>query len=211
MGRAATDEELEAFARFLARVTLEIERDLRPPEQLLRFMPTRAWQQWQQARLPGRFAGGPVHRSDIGRARIERLDTRRALVNVVTRTDTERWGALTMRLDATNGRWQAASLQRLYAARHYRTGAIRPIVPVSIERRLAIATTDRQQAAAALAAVTRRASELPKGSDGHRHTSSLSTTWKRIIDDLDREISTLQHKQQTGLEIRHARQRSRHL
>jgi hypothetical protein len=211
VGRAATDEELEAFARFLARVTLEIERDLRPPEQLLRFMPARAWQQWQHARLPGKFAGGPVHRSDIGRPRIERLDDKRAIVNVVTRTDTERWGALTMRLDATSGRWRAASLQRLYAARHYRTGPPRPVVPVPIERRLATANTDRKQAAAALAAATRRAAELPKGSDGHRQTTSLSTTWKHLLAELDREISTLHHQQQTTLEIRHARQRSRRL
>ena len=211
MSGPATREDLEAFARFLARITLEIERGQRDPGQLRAFMPDQTWQHWQHSRPPGKFAGGPVHRTDIGRPRVELLTDHRAIANVVTTTDPGRWGALTMKLDAINGRWRAASIQRLYAARHYRAGALRPVVPIPIEQRLATAHTDRDQAADALVAVDRRRDELPHGSRGRRHANQLSTTWTQVIADLDREIATLHHQQQTGLEVRHARHRSRHL
>lgn len=212
MSARATDEQLERFAAFLAKVTLEIERDLRKPELLLEVMPTRTWEQWQRSRLPGKFAGGPVMDADIGTPRIQRLDDTRAIANVVTRTDPQRWGALTMNLDASTGRWRAASIQRLYAARHYRTAPDRSgrestAVAVPLDQRLATARNDRQQATAALNAVTRRASELPELSDGRHHAAELSTTWKNIIADLDREIATLLRQQRNGLTANHARHR----
>lgn len=210
MSRPATREDLEELAWFLARITLEIERGHRDPHQLLHYMDPRTWQQWRQSRPPGRFAGGPVHRTDIGRPRVELLTDRRAIANVVTATDTGRWGALTMKLDAPRGRWRAASIQRLYAARHYRTGPPTAIVPRSLEQRLDTARNDRDQATAAMTAVTRRLDDLPRGSRGHRDASQLSTTWQKIIADLDHEIRTLRHHQDTSREIRHVRQRTRH-
>jgi len=209
MSRPATRDELEAFARFLARITLEVERGHRDPDQLLRYMPAQTWQHWQDSRPPGRFTGGPVLRTDIGRARVELLEARRAIASVVTATDSGRWGALTIKLDAPTGRWRAASIQRLYAARHYRTGPSSPAVPVPLERRLATAHTDRERAAAALTAVTRRADELPTGSDGHRQATSQSTTWRQVLDDLDREISTLHRQQPTGIEVQRVLRRTR--
>jgi hypothetical protein len=148
----ATDEQLARFAAFIAKVTLEIERDLRKPELLLEVMPTRTWEQWQRGRLPGKFHGGAVLDADVGTPRIERLSDTRAIANVVTRTDDERWGALTMKLDASTGRWRAASIQRLYAARHYRTGPYPAVVEVPVERRIATAAQDRDRAGAALQA-----------------------------------------------------------
>jgi hypothetical protein len=193
MARRATDSELGEFARFLARITLEIERNLRDPDQLLRFMPLRNWQLWQRGRLPGAFQGGTVVRADIGRPRVQRLDELRALANVVTRTDRHRWGALTMQLDATSGRWRAVSLERLYAARHYRTGPTPPVVELPLEQRLATAREDRRCAAAALQAIERRLGELPAGS-ARRETRRLSTTWQQVLAELDREITTLQQR-----------------
>jgi hypothetical protein len=90
--------------------------------------------------------------ADVGTPRIERLSDTRAIANVVTRTDDERWGALTMKLDASTGRWRAASIQRLYAARHYRTGPYPAVVEVPVERRIATAAQDRDRAGAALQA-----------------------------------------------------------
>jgi hypothetical protein len=209
MGRRATDTELEEFARFLARVTLEIERNLRDPEQLLQFMPTRTWEQWQRGRLPGAFEGGTVVKADVGRPRVERIDDRRAIANVVTRTDSRRWGALTMRLDATGGRWRAASIQRLYASHHYRTGPPPTVVEIPREQRFAAATEDRRHAAAALQAVERRLGELPAGSAAARETSRLSTTWKKVLADLDREIATLQQRTDVSLDIPRTRRRQR--
>jgi hypothetical protein len=53
-GPAATQQQLERYTEFLARITLEIERNLRPPEALRDFMPPTVWAQWRQAMPTGR-------------------------------------------------------------------------------------------------------------------------------------------------------------
>lgn len=84
MNRVPTDAQLERFAAFIARMTLEIERDLRQPEFLLAVMSPRAWDVWQQSRTPGRFHGGAIVDADIGTPRVERLTDTRAIANIVT-------------------------------------------------------------------------------------------------------------------------------
>jgi hypothetical protein len=110
-----------------------------------------------------RFDGGPVHKADIGPPHVQRASPTRAIASVTTRTDRQRWGALTLKLETFDGRWQATSLQRLLAATHYRTGADRdlPVVEIPLQQRLATARHDRDQARAALTATERRLSELP--------------------------------------------------
>ena len=208
-GRTATDAELADFARFLARLTLEIERSLRDAEQLRTLMSPDGWQQWQRSRPPGAFRGGPVAKTDIGPPRIQRLDAKRALANVTTRTDPERWGALTMQLDATRGRWTAVSMQRLYAARHYRTGPRTPVVPVPIGEQIAATRQLRDQAAAALHAVQLRTGELPKTSDARPQLEELSTTWSNLVADLDRQLATLTRQVQTGQQVQRQLRRLR--
>ena len=210
-----TDTELrshlEAFARYLARITLEIERGQRAPDQLRTYMPDQSWRHWQHNRTAGKLPGGPVHRTDIGRPRVELLTDHKAIANVVTATEPDRWGALTMQLGAHTGRWQAASIQRLYAARHYQTGPHTPAITRAPQQRLATARTDHEQATAALAAIERRRTELPRGSTGRRHATQLSTTWKQIIADLDREIATLLRHQHTSWGTAHERSRVRRI
>jgi hypothetical protein len=209
MSARATDEQLERFAAFLAKVTLEIERGLRKPELLLDVMPTRTWEQWQRGRLPGTFHGGPVMDADIGTPRLERLHDTRAIANIVTRTDAERWGALTMRLDAASGRWRAASIQRLYAAHHYRTGPYPPVVEVPVEQRISLAVHDRERAGAALQASQRRQTDLTPRTSAHREAKRMTDTWTRIVADLDRELAMLRHRQRGGPEVQRSLKRAR--
>lgn len=209
MSLRATDEQLERFAAFLAKVTLEIERDLRKPELLLEVMPTQSWEKWQRGRLPGKFRGGPVLDADIGTPRIERLSDTRAIANIVTRTDAERWGALSMQLDASAGRWRAASIQRLYAARHYRTGPYSPVAEVPVEQRIDTTQQDRRQAAAALQASQRRQAELAPRTAAHREAKRVTDTWSNVVADLDRELATLRQHQRTGIEIQRVLKRAR--
>jgi hypothetical protein len=205
----ATDEQLERFAAFLAKVTLEIERDLRKPELLLEVMPARTWEQWQRGRLPGKFHGGPVMDADIGTPRIERLSDTRAIANVVTRTDAERWGALTMKLDASTGRWRAASIQRLYAARHYRTGPYPPVAEIPADQRIATAVQDRERAGAALHASQRRQADLNPRTIAHREAKRMTDTWSKIVTNLDRELTALRQDRHTGIEVQRVLKRAR--
>ena len=209
MNARATDEQLERFAAFLAKATLEVERDLRKPELLLEVMPTQAWDQWRRGRLPGKFRGGPVMDADIGTPRIERLSDTRAIANVVTRTDTERWGALTMKLDASTGRWRAASIQRLYAARHYRTGPTPPVVEVPAEQRITTVVHDRERAGAALHAAERRQADLTPRTAAHREAKRMTDTWSQIVANLDRELAGLRQDRRTGIEVQRVLKRAR--
>ena len=190
-------------------MALEIERDLRQPELLRTVMSPRAWDLWQHSRPPGRFHGGPVVDADIGTARVERLGDTRAIANIVTRTDAERWGALTMKLDGSVGRWRATNLQRLYAARHYLTGPYTPVVEVSADRRLADTTEVRDRAAAALRAAERREGDLAPRGAARREARRVTGTWSKIIADLDREIATLRVQEHNGQQVQRVLKRAR--
>jgi hypothetical protein len=207
-GPAATQQQLERYAEFLARTTLEIERNLRPPEALRDFMPPTVWANWRQAMPTGRFDGGPVHKADIGPPHLQRLSPTRAIASVTTRTDRQRWGALTLKLETFEGRWQATSLQRLLAAAHYRTGSDQPVVEIPLEQRLATARHDRVQARAALTATERRLSELPVRGAARRPAVQLKATWENVVAHLDREIAALTQRQQAARSVQRALRRS---
>lgn len=201
--------DLAEFAAFLARVTLEVERNLRSPDQLARLLTPTGWIRWQHTRRPGVTPGGPVVPDDIGRPRIQQADDGTAIVNVVTRTEPSRWGALTMRLEPAAGSWQASSLARLYAARDYRTGPTRPPPDAPIETRLRLARTDRFYAQAAAQAAARQATQRVNGSRPRPNPNGLSTGWQKVLAELDREITTLQHQRDTANQIQRTLRRRR--
>ena len=209
MSRVPTDAQLERLAAFIARITLEIERDLRQPELLRAVMSPRAWDLWQQSRTSGRFHGGAIVDDDIGTPRVQRLTDTRAIANIVTRTDVERWGALSMKLDGSTGRWHATNLQRLYAARQYRTGPYPPVVEVSPARRVADTTELRDRAAAALRAAERREADLPPRGAAGREARRMVGTWSKIVTDLDRELAMLRVQQHNGQQVQRVLKRAR--
>lgn len=209
MNRVATTKQLERYAGFLARLVLEVERNLRPPDQLLQFVPIDVWRQWQRGRQAGRFRGGPVQDADIGPPHVQRVSATHALASVTTRTEPDRWGALALRLDAAGGRWQATSIHRLYVARHYRGGAVAPVIENSLEQQLQTARSNRDQAAAALRAIEQCLTDRrTNGSDQQRDTDQLAATWRNVVGDLDREIAALTERQRaataTERALRHA-------
>ena len=207
-GPAATQSQLERYAEFLARITLEIERNLRPPEALREFMPPAVWARWRQTMPTGRFDGGPVLKADIGPPQVQRLSSTRAVASVTTRTDRQRWGALTLKLETCSGRWQAMSVQRLLAAAHYRTGSDKPVVEIPLEQRLATARHDRDQARAALAATERRLAELPARGTARRPAVQLKATWEHLVVQLDREIAALTQRDQAARAVQRTLRRS---
>ena len=209
MNRVATTKQLERYAGFLARLVLEVERNLRPPDQLLQFVPIDAWRQWQRGRQAGRFRGGPVQDADIGPPHVQRVSATHALASVTTRTEPDRWGALALRLDAAGGRWQAASIHRLYVARHYRGGSVAPVIENSLEQRVQTARSNRDQAAAALRAIEQCLTDRrTNGSDQQRDTNQLAATWRNVVAELDREVTALTDRQRaataTERALRHA-------
>lgn len=126
--RLPSDRELGDILRYLARVCLETERGLRPPEQLTRFMDTRAAMRFSRTLLRlGRFEGGAIQPTDIGEAHLTRHGDGTVFATIVTRTEGRRWGALSFKLREHEGRWQIADIQRLLATRQRLKDRVRMI------------------------------------------------------------------------------------
>ena len=191
--RVPTDDQLADILRFVARTCLEVERGLRPPAHLTSLMdPT---QRLIQPGQLGRFGGGPVQNNHIGQPQISRLTDTHIVATVVTRTDGERWGALTLKLRAHGGRWRVADLQRLLAVAHYRTPpTTRVAVPASDS--ITHVAEARRMVAAAHEATARRLAELTPDAPGYRAARDLSRHWQRKLAELDRQLADVKPRPQ---------------
>lgn len=114
--RAPTDRQLAEIVRYLARVCLETERGLRPPAQLATYMDPAEALRLQHLLTLGRFQGGPLQPKDVGPAHLTHNRDGTVFATVVTRTEGQRWGALSLRLRERDGHWQIADIHRLLAA-----------------------------------------------------------------------------------------------
>jgi hypothetical protein len=183
-----TDGQLADVLRFVARLCLEVERGLRPPAHLSPFLdPSRPPLQPDQL---GSFGGGPVAPDHIGQPQISRLTATHVVATVTTRTEANRWGALSLELHAHAGRWRIAGLQRLLAATHYLT----PLsTQIGADERWAAWQADvaeaRRMAKTAHDENERRLAALVPGSVEHRATRDVVSHWRRTLRDLDRQLA----------------------
>ena len=189
-----TDDQLADILRFVARICLEVERGMRPPAHLRPLMhPAERWLQRGQL---GHFRGGPVHSGHIGQPQISRLTDAHIFGTVITRTEGDRWGALSIELRGAHGRWRIAGLQRLLARAEYRTP---PSARVELDGRTGHVRADlaevREMAAAAHTATARRLAELTPGTPGHRAAGELAHHWKRKLGELDRQLADVAARQ----------------
>ncbi len=196
-GRMPTDDQLADILRFIARTCLEVERGLRPPRHLLSLMDPAIAHIWAEPGKLGRFRGGPVQQGQIGHPQISRLTDNHVVATVVTRTEGDRWGALTLRLRTQHRRWRVVDLQRLLAVAHYGTGA-RATAEVAIapDNMLAHAAEDRRLADAAHKVATRRLADLAPDAPGYRAAREVARFWERKLGELDREFTALSARQQ---------------
>lgn len=191
--RMPTDQQFADMLRFIARTCLEVERGLRPPAHLTSLMdPT---QRLIQPGQLGRFGGGPVQNNHIGQPQISRLTDTHIVATVVTRTDGERWGALTLKLRAHGGRWRVADLQRLLAVAHYRTPPTTRVAVPAMDPITHIAEA-RRMVAAAHEATARRLAELTPDAPGYRAARDLSRHWQRKLAELDRQLADVKPRPQ---------------
>ena len=199
-----TDQQVTDILRFIARACLEVERGLRPPGHLLNLMNPGTGLRWASRNKIGRFHGGPVRDDQIGEPRFTRHGDGAVAATVVTRTEGDRWGAITLRIEADEqGRWRIADLQRLLAASHYRAGPSQKVTSeVAATRRPDFVGGDRRLVEAAHQALTRRLADLTPGAPGYRATRDLVGQWATKLAELDREraeltsrLDTPQHNQ----------------
>lgn len=191
-----TDDQLADILRFVARTCLEVERGLRPPAHLRSLMhPT---QRGSQPAQLGQFRGGPVQDDHIGHPQISRLTDTHVLATVVTRTEGDRWGALTLRLSAKGGRWHLADLHRLLAATHHLTAPTASVeLANSPDRALRKIVEERRLADAAHGASSRRLADLTPVAPGYGVARDLARFWRRKLGELDRELAELKTRHPT--------------
>ena len=195
--RTLTEDQLADILRFIARTCLEVERGLRPPRHLLSLMDPAITHIWAEPGQLGRFRGGPVQQGQIGHPQISRLTDNHVVATVVTRTEGDRWGALTLRLRAQHRRWRVVDLQRLLAVAHYQTRATSTVeVAIAPDNMLAHAAEDRRLADAAHKSATRRLAELAPGAPGYRAEREVARFWERKLGELDREFTALSARKQ---------------
>ncbi|WP_052665129.1 hypothetical protein [Nitriliruptor alkaliphilus] len=186
MDGAPTDLQLEVIVRHIARLHLEIERGLRDPAQLIRLMSPQAELQWQRTReRGGRLPGGPVRDADLGPVQLRRDHEGLVYAAVTTPTQRGRWGALTLVLHAEGRTVSIRQAKRLHAGLDYgRT--IRASEDQLLDR-LDHAMEERRLVLAAI-----EATRVPTHADPPRgSTSPSSDTWKKVLAQLDTEITTL--------------------
>ncbi len=193
----ATDAQLITLARYIARLTVEVEAGLRPPDHLTSLMDPPTASRWRQhPELIGRFRAGPVQPGDIGPPHLDRRTPTDVYATVTTRTQPGRWGALTFRLRADDQRWWLTDLQRILAAAHYHNRPARqgPAEPIPPARRLAQTAADRRLVTAALGATRQRLTELDRTDPGYRATAQMVRVWQQERTSLDRELDRLQKR-----------------
>lgn len=206
--RELTDDELAQVVRYVAQLALEVERGLRPPDQLATVMDPTGLKRWQQVSPRPSFPSRPVLPDDIGPPRLSRPGTGRALANVTVRTEPGRWAAVSMSLDVRPGRCRVMDLHRLPATgerRVHRPAERAPDVPLEAQARHLREVRDMAQAAGD--AARRRLSELAgQDPDRRRAFTQLVRRWDQLVEDHDRQLATIYERLQTRLVI----QRSRH-
>ena len=207
--RELTDDELAQVVRYVAQLALEVERGLRPPDQLATVMDPTGLKRWQQVSPRPAFPSRPVLPADIGPPRVRRPATGRAIANVTVRTEPGRWAAVSMSIDVRPGRCRVMDLHRLPATGERR--AHRPFerashVPLEAQARQVREVRDMAQAAGD--AVRQRLGELAAGQDPDRRRAftRLAARWDELVEDHDRQLDAIYERLQTRLVI----QRSRH-
>lgn len=192
MAPAPTDRQLAVLVRHLTRLHLEVERGLRPPDQLEGMMTNKAY-----GRLRGRGRAhfpyqGPVNANrDLGTVRLTRQPDGQVYASVPTRQQHDRWGAITLQLQPDGqGRYRIADVQRLrpHDMSRHRTPTRQPTLADRIHK----AADERRIVQAALDADTpQKASD---GAGGRR--GPMAEALNRRLDELDTELADLRHREQ---------------
>jgi hypothetical protein len=193
------DRQLRTVVTYIARLCLEVERGLRPPDHLRQLTDPRANGLVRRRINVGNFTGGPVRRQDIGPPQLSRLTDEHAIATVVTRTEGNRWGALTIGLRAEQGRWYVVDLKRVLASRHYRTGPDQTVDrQPSPEETIRSVTAEQRLVEAAYRATRRRLDDFAPRTKGRSEMKRQVERWQRRMAELDVELAALRRRRLTG-------------
>jgi hypothetical protein len=200
-----TDRQVRADVYRITRVYLEVERGLRPPEQLEKFLtPAEYRRHRSRPQHPAARDREPVLPTDVGRIHLDRHLPGQITATIPTRETGEHWGALVLHFVRNHaGRWRIDQLERLTRPTVARDTPKTPPEPKDLDTRVRVIEEERRLVDAAHRATTTRVRELREAGADRDQTRELRTqqkTWKRLRSELDTELATLRHIR----ELRHA-------
>ena len=165
-----TDQQLRRAAYSIARMFMEIERGLRPPEHIKRLLTKPAYRRFRRVPLPPRPAiSGPVLPTDIRGIHVSRHLPGQVTASMTCREQDDRWGAIVLHLRAPRQpgeTWKADQLERVVNSRHDLRRDPEIESPPDISERIRLVEGERflvRGARGAAAARLEELSQLPAG------------------------------------------------
>ena len=205
-----SDRQLRAFLYHIAHVYLEVERGLRSPDHLERYLTAAEYRRHRTLRINARDrARESVLPTDIGHIHIDRHLQGQITAAIPTREIGDHWGALVLHLAHRREGWRIDQLQRLDRPNIARETTPSAPGATDLEQRISRVEEERKLVQAAHRATTSRIKDLRaagnRDADGKqdlRQQRQLQRTWKRRAVELDHELDQLHRRRQLARETR---------
>lgn len=200
-----TDQQLRRVAYSIARMFMEIERGLRPPEHIEGLLTKPAYLWFRRTPLPRRFPNsGPVLPTDIRGIHISRHLPGQVTASMTCREQDDRWGAIVLHLRAPRRpgeTWKADQLQRLVNSRHELRRDPEIEGPPDLTERIRLVQEERTLAEGARGAAFARLKELRQLPADEQDKPAMKVLrqqqmfWSAKVRELDDEILGLKQTQ----------------
>lgn len=200
-----TDQQLRRVAYSIARMFMEIERGLRPPEHIERVLTKPAYLRFRRTPLPRRFPNsGPVLPTDIRGIHVSRHLPGQVTASMTCREQDDRWGAIVLHLRAPRRpgeTWKADQLERLVNSRHELRRDPEIEGPPDLSERIRLVEGERTLADGARGAAVARLKELRQLPAEEQDKPAMKALrqqrkfWSAKVQELDDEILGLKQTQ----------------
>ena len=201
-----TDQQLRRLAYSIARMFLEIERGLRPPEHIKPVLTQPAYRRFRRVPRPPRPAiSGPVLPTDIRGIHVSRHLSGQVTASMTCRESDDRWGALVLHLRAPSPpgeTWKADQLERVVNRRRDLGRDPEVEDPPGLRERIRSVEGERFLARGARGAAVARLEELgqlPADEQDELAMKALrqqASFWSSKVEELDEEVRCLKQMQQ---------------
>lgn len=198
--RQMNNAQIHALLYRIAWTYLEVERGLRPPEHLQRFVAPYEYRRQRAAPRPDRPRLGPVQPQDLGPIHFERHGDDCITANLVARRGDERWGAVVLEMRGSDSGWHVSHLERLERAVQTpepRDDAEVPDPAELLDRRIRLVETEHSLVGAAMTATARRIEDIgDRRTRASKQLSQQLDRWADRLSDLDEELDTLTRRRE---------------
>lgn len=194
--RPMTANQLRAVVYRIAVTYLEVERGLRPPDQLRTFLSPAEYRRHRITRRGQHAASRPVRPTDVRKVRLDAATRDRVNASVLVRRDDDRWSSLLVDLRQTGHGWTVDRLDRLERLLPREPHHVE-IDEEAIDRRRRFVEAEQRAVEAATTAASRRYERLPdKRVRGAKALRDDRDRWRARLEELQAEGALLNRGRQ---------------